>query len=308
MIQTTTNFSVGMKNPACPKISIITPTYNQGQYIEQTIQSVINQNYPNLEYIIIDGGSTDNTVEIIKKYEKHLKFWVSEKDKGQANAINKGLKYCSGEIFNWINSDDYLENGALFNVAKAFSSNVQMVAGKVRIFNNDNTIEYVQHSNLTAKGLMFWLKGVQFVQPGVWIRKDLIQKCGGINETYHYSFDWDLYIRYLCRFNNVKYIEDQLIHFRYHNDSKTVKEQEKFLEEQAAIIKQMAQSGNDRKLKKLAESRIYGREWRNFLEGMISDSSLGKRKRAALILDKISKKNTPHWRATAGALRRILIG
>ena len=82
--------------------SIITPSYNQGQYIEQTIQSVLNQNYPNLEYIIIDGGSTDNTVEIIKKYEKHLKFWVSEKDKGQANAINKGLQYCTGEIFNWI--------------------------------------------------------------------------------------------------------------------------------------------------------------------------------------------------------------
>ena len=115
-------------------ISIVTPTYNQGQYIEQTIQSVLNQNYPNLEYIIIDGGSTDNTVEIIKKYEKHLKFWVSEKDNGQANAINKGLQYCTGEIFNWLNSDDYLEPGALLNIANAFSSNVQMVAGKVRVF------------------------------------------------------------------------------------------------------------------------------------------------------------------------------
>jgi len=288
--------------------SIITPSYNQGQYIEQTIQSVLNQNYPNLEYIIIDGGSTDNTVKIIKKYEKHLKFWVSEKDKGQANAINKGLQYCTGEIFNWINSDDYLEEGALVNIANAFSSKVQMVAGKVRLFNNENTIEYVQHSSLTAKGLMFWLKGVRFVQPGVWMRKDLIPKCGGINEAYHYSFDWDLYIRYLSKFGKVKYIEDLLIHFRYHGESKTLKNQGKFLEEQTDIINQLSHCGNDKKLSKLARSRLYGREWMKYLGEIIFNTSIGKRKKAVLILNKISLKNISLWRATAGALKRILIG
>src|ERR1700733_14532761 len=100
-----------------PKISIVTPSYNKGQYIEQTIQSVLDQNYPNLEYIIIDGGSTDNTIEIIEKYAPYLKYWVSEKDKGQANAINKGLQYCTGEIFNWLNSDDYLEPDSLEKIA-----------------------------------------------------------------------------------------------------------------------------------------------------------------------------------------------
>src|SRR5690606_10615120 len=118
-----------------PKISIVTPSYNQGQFIEETILSIISQNYPNLEYIIIDGGSTDNTVDIIKKYENHLKYWVSEADKGQADAINKGLQHCTGDIFNWINSDDYLESNSLFTIANAYNPAIDNnVAGNVRNF------------------------------------------------------------------------------------------------------------------------------------------------------------------------------
>src|SRR4051812_48252088 len=97
-----------------PKISIVTPTLNQGNFIEETILSVIGQNYPNLEYIILDGGSTDNTIEIIKKYEKHLAYWSSEPDKGQSDAINKGFKIATGDILGWINSDDYYMPG-IFN-------------------------------------------------------------------------------------------------------------------------------------------------------------------------------------------------
>lgn len=94
------------------KISIVTPSFNQGEYLEETIDSVLSQKYPNLEYIIMDGGSKDNSVDIIKKYEKYLTYWESKPDRGQSHAINKGLKKCNGEIFNWLCSDDYLEPGA----------------------------------------------------------------------------------------------------------------------------------------------------------------------------------------------------
>lgn len=291
-----------------PYISIITPSYNQGQYIEQTIQSVLDQNYPNLEYIIIDGGSTDNTLEIIKKYEKHLKFWVSEKDKGQANAINKGLQYCTGEIFNWLNSDDYLLPGALQNIANAFKGGAQMIAGKVRLFENNQTIEYVQHNKLSAKGLMNWLPGIHFVQPGVWMRKELVQQCGGIDETLHYSFDWDLYIRYLNRFPKVKYINDLLIHFRYHAQSKTVNFQDQFHKEELKIIQKLASQSNDKKLQKIARQSLSAKELRPFLKNIVNDNNKNPFKKIMMISGTINKNNWSHWRITGGAIKKVLMG
>ena len=106
-----------------PRISIITPNYNQEDFLEQTILSVIGQNYPNLEYIIIDGGSTDGSVEIIKKYEKHLSHWVSEPDSGLYHALQKGFSRSTGEIMGWINSDDILHRKSLFVLAEVFSTN-----------------------------------------------------------------------------------------------------------------------------------------------------------------------------------------
>jgi len=106
-----------------PRITIVTPSFDQAKYLPETIESVLKQDYPNLEYIIIDGGSTDGSVDVIKRYERHLSYWVSEKDSGQSEAINKGFKKATGEFFNWINSDDVLFPGALHRIAEAFAKN-----------------------------------------------------------------------------------------------------------------------------------------------------------------------------------------
>ena len=105
---------------AWPRISIVTPSFNQGRFLERTILSVLNQNYPNLEYIVMDGGSTDESVEIIKKYENYLAYWISEKDNGQSDAIKKGFQKSTGEILAWLNSDDIYLSGALRGVAGFF--------------------------------------------------------------------------------------------------------------------------------------------------------------------------------------------
>ena len=119
-----------------PLISVVTPSFQQGEFIEKTIRSVILQKYPNLEYIIIDGGSTDSTVEVIEKYSESISFWVSEKDDGQSHAINKGLNRAKGDLITWLNSDDYYEDGILMKIARKYreNKNCACIYGKTRIF------------------------------------------------------------------------------------------------------------------------------------------------------------------------------
>ncbi|RYZ26859.1 MAG: glycosyltransferase [Chitinophagaceae bacterium] len=286
-----------------PKISIVTPTYNQSLFIEETIKSVIQQSYPNLEYIIIDGGSTDGTVDIIKKYEKHLKFWISEKDKGQANAINKGLQHCTGEIFNWLNSDDYLEAGALQKIADAFQDRtVQMVAGKVRRFYRDKE-EFISNQLLSAKGLMCWEPGVQFVQPGVWMRRDLVEQAGGIDEQFHYAFDWDLYIRYLYHFPKVKEVPELLVHFRLHDASKTHKFADRFHVEERLVIEKLGELPVYIALKKVCDYKTQKSKWTAFLSKQ-SKASYSALRKCTVVLREMNKYHRVSFsRQTAGAFR-----
>lgn len=111
-----------------PKLSIITPSYNQGRFLEATIRSVLDQKYPNLEFIVIDGGSTDNSVEILRRYDKDIAYWISEKDAGQSDALNKGLERCTGDLIGWINSDDVYMPNAFRSVVAAFQKNAECVA------------------------------------------------------------------------------------------------------------------------------------------------------------------------------------
>ena len=151
-----------------PLISIVIPSFNQGKYIEQTIVSIIEQSYKKVEIIIIDAASTDETVAVIKKYEQYISYWVSEPDRGQSHAINKGLEKCNGEVFNWINSDDYLEPGALQNIATLFGENkdVQVVCGFTRcFFDEDNTTSHEYRMGVKAT-VAETLATVEMNQPG----------------------------------------------------------------------------------------------------------------------------------------------
>ena len=245
-----------------PKISIITPSFNQGQFLEQTILSVLNQNYPNLEYIIIDGGSTDNSVEIIKKYSGQLKYWVSEKDRGQAHAINKGLSHCTGDIFNWINSDDYLAEGTLFKVGKQFSNHdIDIVAGAVCNFDEKKNSKLLMNGKLTIDEYL--KKNIELIyhQPGVYLRMDKMKEIGKFKENLHYCFDQEYMMRYLLKYNRVIYLEDVLAYFRIHSDSKSVSQAEKFAWDFRCMYKDFWQSQKGLPLEQEAKRKFLDYEW-----------------------------------------------
>ncbi|TRX55608.1 glycosyltransferase [Fulvivirga sp. M361] len=224
-----------------PKISIVTPSLNQGQFLEQTILSVLDQKYPNLEYIIIDGGSSDGSKEIIKKYSDRITYWVSEKDSGQSDAINKGLNKATGEIFNWINSDDYYEPGALFEVAHAFEkSDTNVVCGYNRLV--DESGKRIGQNRLylkdeIEKSLFF----TSFRQAPTFFKTDRIQKLGGVREDYHFNMDYELFIRYLLRYGQTKFkfIDKTLVNFRHHETSKTIQKQDSFTRERSEIFENL---------------------------------------------------------------------
>jgi len=211
-----------------PKITIITPSYNQGKYIEETIQSVINQDYPNLEYIIIDGGSTDESVDIIKKYEKHLHYWVSEPDNGQAHAINKGLKKAKGEVFNWLNSDDYLEPGSLLEIGKHFRDNPEthVLCGYTHCYFQDAGKTSHTYQMGVRKTVAKTILNVEMNQPGSYYRLSIVKDLGGVNESLRYVFDDELWFKYLCKYGlkKIAFVNQLIAHFRLHDNSKSVGE------------------------------------------------------------------------------------
>ena len=195
-----------------PKISIITPSYNQGQFIEETIRSVLLQGYPNLEYIIMDGGSTDETVEIIRKYEKYLYYWESKPDRGQCHAINKGWELMNGTITSWLNSDDLLRPGALRTVAESFerSQDKHLLIGSCQIVNVDRETITIKHPlPLEAESLLLW--GSVPGQPSVFLKTSLVNDVGKMNETLHYVLDWEYWLRVSLQFPEIDILEEQSI-------------------------------------------------------------------------------------------------
>ncbi|GAF04936.1 glycosyltransferase family 2 protein [Saccharicrinis fermentans] len=202
------------------KISIITPSYNQGQFIEETILSVLNQKYHNLEFIIIDGGSTDQTVEIIKKYQDKITYWVSEEDNGQTHAINKGFQKATGEIITWINSDDLLIPDSLNKINAHFKNdeNLKCLFGQWIEFDEqgDRPLRIFKQPTLCE-----WLYTSPYAQPSTYYKRSLLKDIGYLNEELHFSMDNDFFKRIILSNVKYKYVDEFYSKFRWHSTSKS---------------------------------------------------------------------------------------
>lgn len=220
-----------------PEFSIITPVLNQASTIEKCIESVVAQNV-DVEHIIVDGGSTDGTIDLIRKHEDKLAFWVSEPDRGQSHAINKGLEHASGTWFNWLNADDQLTENALETVLKTAKSDTQVVVGKCRHVNlNGETLAegYARIWDSQEATLGNYSMG----QPSVFYRTETVKQLGGLNENLHYCMDMDLWFRFLLKFgqNRIQKSDVVLSEFLIHEAGKSSSQAENMSEEKYGIYR-----------------------------------------------------------------------
>jgi len=217
------------------KVSIITPSYNQAVFLDYTIRSVLGQDYPDLEYLIIDGASTDGSQEIIRKYGNQLAWWVSEPDSGQAEAINKGFRKATGDVIAWLNSDDIYAPGAIATAVKVLSENPELglVYGDAVSFDQDG---------LPLNDLAFDDWGLEdlvafniICQPAVFMRRSALEAAGYLDETYHLLLDHHLWLR-IARAVKIKHVPEVWAFARHHADAKNVSQALKFGEEAYRLL------------------------------------------------------------------------
>jgi glycosyltransferase involved in cell wall biosynthesis len=220
-----------------PSVSIVTPSFQQARFIDATIRSVLDQNYPRLEYLVVDGGSTDGTLEILRQYEPRLK-WISEADKGQADAINKGFARTNGEIIAWLNSDDTYAPGAIQTVAEYFAAHpeVGVVYGNADFIDPSgafigacqNIEPFSRHRLLHYSDFL--------VQPAVFFRRELFQSVGGLDASLCWALDYDLWLKFAERNAQFAFLRRVLANYRWLDSSKTGAGGRKRIEEVRAVV------------------------------------------------------------------------
>jgi len=259
-----------------PKVSIVMPSYNQADFIEESIRSVLLQGYPDLELIIIDASSTDGTLGIIRKYEKWLSYWVSEPDHGQSNAINKGLAKCTGELFNWQNCDDILVPDSLAIMAKTmvdhpeagYAYGYAIIVDENRKFLFERKIQFDDQTGLIVNLESYITALISGIQPGSLMKLELVNRVGGIDEELDYVMDTDLGLRltlvkpFLC-------VDEPVVYARSHPNAKTYLYNSKRAKERLLIARKLFKDNSMptgySKLKRKAFATAHEYAWKNYV-------------------------------------------
>jgi glycosyltransferase involved in cell wall biosynthesis len=236
------NQYVASSTSSWPRISIVIPSYNQGAYVESAIRSVIDQRYPDVELIIMDGCSSDNTVDVIRKYQSRVAYWESVRDNGQSHAINKGLRRVTGEIWAYLNTDDYYTEGVFFDVAREFKRRNRLwVTGQAEYFNESGTVEKltpVQYPYFSQALLRWENPRATAIQPSTFYRTEVIDRFGYFDESLHYCMDFEYNLRLQAQQKRPAEVPRVLCRARLHPASKTVSEGSRaFIREDITIVK-----------------------------------------------------------------------